>query len=53
MQDTTGILIILIFLKLLQARQNAMIYWITQDNSPTLTAENNEQKIQQLIVRKA
>ncbi len=53
MWDPTDVVIILMPSKLLQAEQNAMINKIPQGKAIALTGENNQQKTQQSITRKA
>ncbi len=53
MWDPTGVVIILMPLKLLQAKQNTMINQIPQSKAIALTGENNQQKTQQSSARKA
>ncbi len=49
MSDPTGIVIILMPLKSLQAEQNLMINFIPQGKSMTLTGKNNLKNVQQEI----
>lgn len=51
MFEPTGVVIILMSLKFLQAEQNSLINWIASKKAITLTGENNQKAVQLSIAR--